>query len=271
MSNQVISGVSIFLAVLLHIAVFINLPENKIKLSPGAIDNGRGGFKIGFTGSVGNGLPISTVKQTNRLDIIQANRSHILPLIKAEPAVQKIRTDKIIIAAKKTNIVKMLKHKKELKKLKPIKQLTKKIITSKKQIQTATQEAKIVSKKTGTGIGSGKHKSSTRGGGRTSEGGGIKGQLQSYHNAILAWLEKHKRYPRMARRRNQQGTAILYFKIDRNGRVLNYNIRSSSGYKTLDHAASAMLQRANPLPPAPYTMSGKTMEFTLPIAFNITH
>jgi|GEM_PF-369080 len=121
----------------------------------------------------------------------------------------------------------------------------------------------------GKGTGTGHSGTNIAGQGNSTQGGFSKGQLNSYHSKILAWLEKHKRYPRMAKRRRQQGTAIIYFKIDRNGHVLRHKIRKSSGHTALDREVTAMLKRANPLPTAPKQLVGHSLEFTLPVAFNI--
>ena len=57
--------------------------------------------------------------------------------------------------------------------------------------------------------------------------------IASYRAMISAWLESHKRYPEIARQRGEEGSAALRFRIDRSGRVLDYNY-SSTGYADLD-------------------------------------
>lgn len=287
MSNRFFFGLSIFIALLLHVAVFIYLPENTPALSPGAREKGIGGLKIGFIGSsAGNGLPIanpiSTPISTNVQQEITPNPVNPINEISLPKVISTESASPAIIhssIAKKSPPVKAkpIVQTKKKKTTKPVKKQPKNqknpettLDSSLNQDLANTTSAKKNALK-GTGQGRGKQGSSVSGKGNSNEGGGKKGSIQSYNDIILAWLEKHKRYPRMARRRNQQGTAILYFKINRKGRVLNHKIRNSSGHSALDKEVTAMLYRASPLPPAPYNITGKTMEFTLPVAFNINH
>ena len=98
-------------------------------------------------------------------------------------------------------------------------------------------------------------------------GGGLLGDTQDYTATLLAWLEQHKEYPRTARNRRQQGTVMLYFVLDRQGRVSASRIEQSSGYQTLDAEALKMLQRAQPLPVIPDTMPNETLELVVPVQF----
>src|SRR3546814_5511323 len=88
-------------------------------------------------------------------------------------------------------------------------------------------------------------------------GGGAPGAFVDYKAQLYAWLEKHKEYPRRARLRRQEGTALLEFAMDRGGRVLSYRIVESSGYKLLDDEVVAMIERASPLPTPPAAMEGE--------------
>ncbi|MGI2150944.1 TonB family protein [Shewanella baltica] len=98
-------------------------------------------------------------------------------------------------------------------------------------------------------------------------GGGLLGDTQDYTATLLAWLEQHKEYPRTARNRRQQGTVMLYFVLDRQGRVSASRIEQSSGYQTLDAEALKMLERAQPLPAIPDTMPNETLELVVPVQF----
>jgi protein TonB len=88
-----------------------------------------------------------------------------------------------------------------------------------------------------------------------------------YSSLLLAWLEKHKKYPRRAKLRHWQGTAVLQFTIDRSGNVLDYRIARSSGHAVLDEEVEAMIRRAAPLPPAPPEMHSARLEFVVPVQF----
>lgn len=98
---------------------------------------------------------------------------------------------------------------------------------------------------------------------------GRPGADADYFAAILAWLEKHKEYPRQAQMRRQQGTAVLYFELDRNGHVLSYRIKTSSGFPELDREVEAMIKRAEPLPPIPADIAQARLELQVPVQFRL--
>lgn len=105
------------------------------------------------------------------------------------------------------------------------------------------------------------------GSGVANAGGSPPGASADFRALIQAFLEKHKKYPRRARSRRQQGTAVLRFVMDRDGRVLSHSITQSSGYKLLDAEVTAMLERAEPLPKAPADVTAERFTFAVPIAF----
>src|SRR3546814_14081589 len=99
-------------------------------------------------------------------------------------------------------------------------------------------------------------------------GGGAPGAFVDYKAQLYAWLEKHKEYPRRARLRRQEGTALLEFAMDRGGRVLSYRIVESSGYKLLDDEVVARIERASPLPTPPAAMEGERFNYRIPVLFD---
>ena len=88
-----------------------------------------------------------------------------------------------------------------------------------------------------------------------------------YVAALQAWLERHMRYPERAIARRQQGTATLYFVVDRLGHVLDYRLEQSSGHRLLDREALAMIERAAPMPQMPASLIAADMAVVVPISF----
>ena len=88
-----------------------------------------------------------------------------------------------------------------------------------------------------------------------------------YVTTLQAWLEQHKRYPDRARTRQQQGTATLYFVVNRQGQVLAYHLEQSSGHRLLDREALALIERAAPLPQMPPGLSATDLTVIVPIRF----
>jgi protein TonB len=120
---------------------------------------------------------------------------------------------------------------------------------------------------TGAAGKSGSTEQNNTGSGDNTAGGGLPGDTHDYAATLLAWLEQHKEYPRRARMRRQQGTVLLYFVVDREGRVQDYRIEQSSGHVALDEEVQKMIKRAQPLPAMPDTMDNSTLELVVPVQF----
>jgi protein TonB len=89
----------------------------------------------------------------------------------------------------------------------------------------------------------------------------------SWQARLVGWLERYKRYPRLAQEQHQEGTAYLRFTMDRAGRVLSSQIEKGSGYSLLDDEVAALIQRAQPLPAPPPEVTGAQITLTLPVQF----
>ncbi|NVJ92754.1 MAG: energy transducer TonB [Methylocystaceae bacterium] len=103
----------------------------------------------------------------------------------------------------------------------------------------------------------------------TQQGGGrVVGTIKpDYVTTLRRWLEKHKTYPKNARRRRQEGVVILAFSVTRNGSVPEFQIQKGSGYKALDEETIQVLKRAQPFPKFPKDMEGNILKIALPIQF----
>jgi len=92
----------------------------------------------------------------------------------------------------------------------------------------------------------------------------------TWQGILEAHLRKFRKYPRSALRRNIEGTVLIRFRMDRDGRVLSYSVERTSEHEVLDEAALAMIERAQPLPPLPDEVPGESVELIIPANFNIT-
>jgi protein TonB len=86
---------------------------------------------------------------------------------------------------------------------------------------------------------------------------------------LLSHIDRYKRYPSAARAKGTEGTALLSFDMDRDGRVLGYHLVHSSGCPELDDEAFAMIARASPLPPAPPKINTQVVQLVVPIRFRM--
>ena len=108
-------------------------------------------------------------------------------------------------------------------------------------------------------------------GGDRSDGGavGTDGALQAYAGQLVAWLERHKRYPAAAQRRGLEGTAMLRFTVDDRGVVVEHRLDRGAGHAMLDDAVRDMIARADPMPPIPPELAMDRLQLTVPIAFSL--
>lgn len=121
----------------------------------------------------------------------------------------------------------------------------------------------------GQGGRSGESGLSEVGQGDNSAGGGTPGADSDYYREVLAWLEKHKRYPRRSKLRNEQGVVLLRFVVSRDGMVTISKIKKSSGHKRLDKEAMGMIERAQPLPAIPDGMRQAKLSLVVPVEFHL--
>lgn len=90
-----------------------------------------------------------------------------------------------------------------------------------------------------------------------------------YRTLLSGWLESHKRYPEDARQRGEEGRVVLRFRVDRYGRVLDYQVVSSSGYADLDQSVENMMRGAT-MPPFPPSMTEPEIEVSVSIRFGLS-
>lgn len=88
-----------------------------------------------------------------------------------------------------------------------------------------------------------------------------------YLRELAERLSQVKRYPQLAVALREEGTVLLSFQIDRDGRLLAWNIASSSGHDDLDSEVRRMIAEAAPFPPFPPSWHQPEEVFRVPIGF----
>ncbi|TDB56326.1 energy transducer TonB [Photorhabdus luminescens] len=89
---------------------------------------------------------------------------------------------------------------------------------------------------------------------------------------VIGHLNRYKRYPEDAQRRNRTGRPTVRFTIDKQGYVTNSDLVRRSGTHSLDREAKQVLARAQPLPAPPDTvLNGNEITIELPIDFSLTN
>jgi protein TonB len=90
-----------------------------------------------------------------------------------------------------------------------------------------------------------------------------------YLQSIYQKIEKYKRYPRLARDRGIEGSILVEFVLDSNGKLLHNQVLRSSGFKILDREALLTIRRAAPFPKLPaHQMAGQVV-LKIPITFEL--
>jgi periplasmic protein TonB len=91
----------------------------------------------------------------------------------------------------------------------------------------------------------------------------------SWESLLLKHLQQFKNYPSVARERDEQGVVLLAFTIDRSGHVTSRRIVKGSGFADLDAEVLALVERAQPLPAFPPSMTEDHLDLTVPIRFSL--
>lgn len=93
--------------------------------------------------------------------------------------------------------------------------------------------------------------------------------IASWHQQVRLYLHRHKRYPRQALARRQEGVVTVRVVIDRRGKVIASALVKSAGQETLDRAAIELLVIASPLPAPPNDASDHELTLDIPIEYHL--
>lgn len=89
----------------------------------------------------------------------------------------------------------------------------------------------------------------------------------SYMNALVAAIERHKRYPLRARKKGYEGEVQVQFTVLRDGTIARIGIGSSSLREILDQAASRAVRDLGRFAPIPPELGRDRWEFQVPVRF----
>jgi len=90
-----------------------------------------------------------------------------------------------------------------------------------------------------------------------------------FQTQLMAHLNSFKRYPAEAKRQGKTGVVMVRFRIDRTGHMLSYRIEQGSGHAALDEETVRLMQRADPFPAPPDSVSGAELEFVVPVQYRL--
>jgi periplasmic protein TonB len=89
--------------------------------------------------------------------------------------------------------------------------------------------------------------------------------IQRWRQALIAQIERHKRFPANAKGRS--GVVRVAFSIDRDGRLTEVRVLASSGAAALDEAAIDLIRQSQPFPTPPSTLPENDLSFVAPIRY----
>jgi protein TonB len=92
----------------------------------------------------------------------------------------------------------------------------------------------------------------------------------SYLEMVRLKIEKHKKYPDIARIRQKEGRVTIRFVITLEGNVKAATVVKTSRYKALDTAALQAVKDAAPFPKPPRRFFKGEITLELPVAFELT-
>src|SRR6267154_769031 len=82
-------------------------------------------------------------------------------------------------------------------------------------------------------------------------------------------LAPYKRYPVIAQMRGWEGSVTMQLHVAPTGRLLEAEVRISSGYDVLDRQALAMASLADPYPVPPEALSAREIAVLVPVVFRL--
>ncbi|MEL6311028.1 MAG: energy transducer TonB, partial [Pseudomonadota bacterium] len=121
----------------------------------------------------------------------------------------------------------------------------------------------------GSGNSGASGNASSAGQGQRATAGGDPGAKRDYMSRLAAILTRHKRYPRRAQSRRQEGVGHLFFVVEASGSVATIRLTKSTGHRLLDEEILAILGRVGRLPPIPDDVGVARLEIVVPVNFNL--
>ncbi|MBD2813240.1 energy transducer TonB [Xenorhabdus sp. Flor] len=91
-------------------------------------------------------------------------------------------------------------------------------------------------------------------------------ESDNYRTKLRQEIERHKRYPRKAKRMRQEGTVTVNFTLQDDGSITTARVVQSSGYNTMDNEALKALSLAKSIGPKPANLAA---DITLQISFEL--
>lgn len=93
-------------------------------------------------------------------------------------------------------------------------------------------------------------------------------EVLAYRARLQSHLARFRLYPPGAQNAGDQGVVFVHFVMDREGRVVDAWLETTSGVAEIDREALAAITRAQPLPPLPAGWPER-LDISLPVSFKL--
>ncbi len=90
-----------------------------------------------------------------------------------------------------------------------------------------------------------------------------------YLGELASAIARNRHYPRLSRRRREEGRVLVGFHIASDGHFEQVRVLESSGRPRLDRAALETVRRTSPFRPPPPTLNEADREIRLPVVFRL--
>lgn len=95
-----------------------------------------------------------------------------------------------------------------------------------------------------------------------------KTKINKYEELLPLWIDKFIKVPNEAIVNNLKGDVVVRFQTSRTGRLLDFNLRKSSGVDVLDSAVLQAFINANPFIPPPDNFYPEESQFTFDVTIS---
>lgn len=94
-------------------------------------------------------------------------------------------------------------------------------------------------------------------------------EARGYFDMVVAHVNRFRKYPLVAALQYREGRVVVIVHIARDGRVLEVEVRQSSGQAMIDDAETDAIWRASPLPQPPAELLGDPVTLIMPTTYKV--
>jgi len=92
-------------------------------------------------------------------------------------------------------------------------------------------------------------------------------EIAGWQKKVVKLVSEKQVYPRAAMSKELEGRARVKVSIDRTGAITSYELVQSTGHELLDAEVIKLMDRINPLPAPPASLSDDSLTFILPLSW----